>query len=108
MNYGELLALDQTGDLIASMAERIVHLTMKDPIEENSLKRAIDGKHILDASSQGTYVRAVINGEMSIHAAIDSLGLSLQGVSDIRTEEGDLEHAFLKILRESRKTNVQI
>jgi len=97
LDHGKLLALDETGSLIESLAERVVHITLKGRFDKD-VEKAIDGKRILSVRKEGNTIRAVVSGGMGLSNLLERLQVPLENVLDLRTEEGDLEHAFLKVI----------
>jgi ABC-2 type transport system ATP-binding protein len=76
LNNGKLLALDATGGLISSLSERVIFFDLK----------------------EGDPRRVVAQGKESISEIMLRLNIPLDSVQDIRTEEGSLESAFLKLV----------
>jgi len=97
LDKGTLLALDETGSLIASMAERVVHLTLRNFRVPPTGK--IHNPDLLFFSQDGDHVKVIVTGSVSINKVLQLLHIPLENVTDIRTEEGDLENAFLKLLK---------
>ncbi len=99
MNGGRLVALDETGSIIAEMSERVLTITLLADVPDLPL-RAHPDKGLLDVKRDGAVVRATVEGKMSLKTVLRLLDIPLSNIQDLRTEEGDLEHAFLRLLKE--------
>lgn len=101
MHQGKLLALDQTGDLIAKMSERLVSLRLKQGgmsgLKTDGLPSSIEE---VDRSEDLLRLRVI--GSMGVAEILSTIGVNFADVEDIRVEEGALEHAFMKIIEGSR------
>lgn len=96
LNYGKLLALDGTGALISSMSERIVQLSLKNdcsPVQTPSVTG------IVSVEKDGKNIKVVASSKLSLQEVLEAVGISLEEIADIRTSEGDLESAFLKLVK---------
>ena len=98
LNHGKLLALDETGNMIRQMSERVVYVTLKEGKEVLNVK-ADPQKGIPFVSNEKGKIKAFVVGGISIKEILDTIQVPLEYVQDLETEEGDLEHAFLKLLK---------
>jgi ABC-2 type transport system ATP-binding protein len=101
MNEGKLLALDETGAIISDMSERVLTISLREGDPPSSLKSHPE-KGLLDVSSEDGVVKATVAGNVSLELALKLIGVPLSNVKDLKTEEGDLEHAFLRLLKKGR------
>lgn len=101
MNEGKLIALDDTGAIITEMSERVLTITLKKSDLNLPLKPHED-KGLLDVSKDGDIIKARVVGRMSLKTALRLLDIPLANIRDLKTAEGDLEHAFLRLLKKGR------
>ena len=101
MNEGKLLALDETGALISEMSERVLRISLRKGGPPRAALSQPD-KGLLDVSVEENMVKATVAGTMSLKTALRLLDIPLADVKDLKTEEGDLEHAFLRLLKKER------
>jgi ABC-2 type transport system ATP-binding protein len=101
MNEGKLLALDETGAIISGMSERVLRISLRKGGPPRAAFPQPD-KGMLDVSVEENVVKATVAGTMSLKTALHLLDIPLADVKDLKTEEGDLEHAFLRLLKKER------
>ena len=64
-----------------------------------NLIKANPQKGIPFASLEKGKIRALVVGALSLKEVLDAIEIPLDCVQDLETEEGDLEHAFLKLIK---------
>ncbi|MFH2204024.1 MAG: ABC transporter ATP-binding protein [Elusimicrobiota bacterium] len=101
MNEGKLLALDETGAMIAEMSERILTVTLRSALP-GPAPQAHPDQGLLEVSREDRVVRATVTGTTGLQTALRLLDIPLSNIQDLQTEEGDLEHAFLRLLKKER------
>ncbi|TVQ80180.1 MAG: ABC transporter ATP-binding protein [Bradymonadales bacterium] len=96
MSHAKLLALDETGHLISSLAERYLVFRLKpDFPEENLRRRGVAG--LSELKTRGEWQLKIEEGA-NLNQSLDAVGISWDSFSDFRIETGSLEEAFLKIV----------
>jgi len=98
LNHGKLIALDETGAMIRAMSERVIQVTMKDEKKVQNIK-AKPEKGVPVITVHKGKIRALVAGTMSLKEVLDAIDIRLDDIKDLETEEGDLEHAFLKLVK---------
>ncbi|MFH1725289.1 MAG: ABC transporter ATP-binding protein [Elusimicrobiota bacterium] len=101
INRGKVLALDETGSIISEMSERLLTITLRAEMPGAVMRPDAD-KGLLEVHRKGNVVRATVVGKMSLQTTLEHLGIPLANIRDLKTDEGDLEHAFLRLLEEDR------
>ena len=96
INRGNLLALDRAASLIRKLAERRVSITL---LNAKALKSndALVHATALNGQQKDWMIRAP--QALSIRDLFNSLNLDLSEIDDLHIDEGDLEEAFLRIVK---------
>lgn len=104
MSHGKLLAVDGTGHMIQSLAQRLLKLTLCSSSRIETLQEGRIKEGVVLLKKSGANLELKVAGEVTIKEALDAISVPIEDVQDIQMEEGALEEAFLKIVQEDETT----
>ena len=90
LNQGKLEAIDETGALIASLAEREVTVHLN-----NSLP-TIDSEYVLSQEDRKLQLR--LPSSCTVGHLFNEIGIQMDHIKDLQIKEGTLEKAFQKVV----------
>ena len=97
INHGKVITQDKTKNLIQGIDLKTLVVTPQNPSASVNLPKDVNVEYRPDGTHAFTYRTAQISAE-TVLQAISQSGL---GISDIRSEDADLEDAFLALTRSS-------
>lgn len=100
MNRGELLICEKTSDLIGRIDRKTLVITVDNPEIRIDLPPTVSE----DRRKDGTIALSYRMSEVPAGAVLQAVGAAGLGIRDIRTEEPDLEEAFLALTRDKATT----
>ncbi len=93
INRGELLIRDRTSDVISRIDRKTLVITPENPTVKLNLPETVEAEHRAD----GTIALSYRMSEVPAGSVLQAVGTAGLGIRDIRTEEPDLEEAFLAL-----------
>lgn len=103
MNYGRMLSLGNTEDLLSSMVDREVVLRIRDLSHLSGIQLNPNESRLRNIRQEDGKVFCTALGGISLHEILQALDLKLEDVVDVRMHEGSLEDAFLRIVGKDRE-----
>ena len=103
VNHGKLLAMDATGEIIGSLSNRMIRMTLNDPAWMPVLTE--DSKKVRVVKREGLELLLAVESKTNLQQIVQQLNLPLEKIQDLTVEEGSLESAFLKLVKQGVRAN---
>ncbi|WP_166417258.1 ABC transporter ATP-binding protein [Cochlodiniinecator piscidefendens] len=99
INHGQVVTQDKTKNLIKGIDQKTLVITPTNPEIQVALPDGVKVEYRSDGSHAFTYH----TGQISADAVLRTISESGLGISDIRSEDADLEDAFLALTRSAAR-----